>query len=225
MNKKKFFMLLAAVLLGIASAYAQSKWVIRFNDGSEKAFNINDIREMFPRENAPETNPKVRIAIYETVPSYSVRDVMFNSSTTDATSHAILFNDSQTIDFGPLNYTDAEHYERMGTKFLGRTSNKASFAGNAEDNYYTICLSNENEKDFTISVNFTLEATDGSGEIINITDAKAHIPAENTKWKSGYAYTYIFKITDVYSYMLTEGMIVITLDSVIIESTDSSTTR
>jgi len=114
----------------------------------------------------------------------------------------------------------------METEFLGRTLSAASFAGNAEDNYYTVCLPNEeNEADYTLSVNFTLEATDGSGEIINITDAKAQIPAENTKWKSGYAYTYIFKITDVYLYMLTEGMIVITLDSVVIESTDSSTTR
>lgn len=85
-----------------------------------------------------------------------------------------------------------------GTGFLGRTSYTASFAGNAEDNYYTTCLPDVNGTAYTLRADYTLEATDGSGEIINITDASVQIPAELTHWKLGYAYTYIFKICDNY---------------------------
>lgn len=219
--------------IGLHSAYGQSQWVIRFNDGSEKAFNINDIKEMFPREKAPETIPQVRIAIYETVPGYSVRDVMFYDSDAHITPRCILFtytdNGTWNYDFGRLNYTDAEAHEKTGTAFLGRTSATASFAGNAEDNYYIPCFPNEeNEAVFNLRVKYSLEAIDGSGETINIPDATVQIPVEYTQWKRGYTYTYFFKIYDVstsYTAGSIEDIYHIALDSVVIESADGSTTR
>lgn len=66
MNTKKCIMLLAVVLLGSASVFAQSKWVIRFNDDSEKEFDIENIREMFPREGTP-INPTESSKIVFTV--------------------------------------------------------------------------------------------------------------------------------------------------------------
>ena len=47
-NTRKLSMLLAGMLLWNASTFAQSKWVIRFNDDSEKEFDKENIREMFP---------------------------------------------------------------------------------------------------------------------------------------------------------------------------------
>lgn len=67
MNTKNLFMLLAFVLLGSAGVFAQNKWVIRFNDESEKEFDIENIKEMFPREGTP-INPTDSSKIVFSVP-------------------------------------------------------------------------------------------------------------------------------------------------------------
>ena len=48
----------------------------------------------------------------------------------------------------------------------------------------------------TLKIDYTLIATDGSGETITVRGATATIPAENTNWVSNKIYTYIFKISD-----------------------------
>ena len=183
---------------------------------------------------------KVRIAIYETIPGYSVRDVQFYTAaaTADVQDDALLFttkenniythgtytvsyptldapnNDdnnqahitfsgedtghSTTIeDWGGLNYTIAEDAEKTkGAVFLGRSSNTASFAGNAANNYYVYYLPNEEGTNLNLRVNFTLESIDGTGEVINVKGATAQVPSIYAAWKPGFAYTYIFKISD-----------------------------
>ena len=181
---------------------------------------------------------KVRIAIYETVPGYSVKDVQFYSAaaTDDAATTPRIFtttaNDIYTegtytvyfptvddeskadnnqahvkftgtgtqstiVKFDNLNYTIAEDGERStGAVFLGRTAATASFAGNAANNYYTQYLPNETGTNLNLRVNYTLESIDGSGETIVVKGATAQVPSIYTTWKSGFAYTYIFKITD-----------------------------
>lgn len=102
-----------------------------------------------------------------------------------------------TVDLGTMNYTIAEEGEKTAGKvFLGRTSNTASFAGNAANNYYVVYLPNETGANLNLRVDFTLESTDGSGEIIEVKNAKAQIPSTYTQWKPGFAYTYLFKISD-----------------------------
>lgn len=104
---------------------------------------------------------------------------------------------SSIVEFGPLNLTIAEMSEKTtGNKFIGRTSNTASYAGNAEGNYYTAYLPNEAGTNLNLRVNFTLEAIDGGGETIEVKGATAQVPSIYTQWKAGYAYTYIFKISD-----------------------------
>ena len=104
---------------------------------------------------------------------------------------------STVVDFGNLNYTIAEDGEKTpGSVFLGRTSNTASFAGNIEGNYYTLYLPNETGTNLNLRVNYTLESIDGSGEVINVKGATAQVPAIYTTWKPGFAYTYLFKISD-----------------------------
>ena len=78
---------------------------------------------------------------------------------------------------------------------LGRTSNTATYAGVAADNYYTVVIPNETGAVLNLKVNYTLVSLDGSTEEINVTGASAQVPAELASWKSGYAYTYIFKIS------------------------------
>ena len=102
-----------------------------------------------------------------------------------------------TVDLGTMNYTIAEESEKTsGNAFLGRSSSTASFAGKPENNYYVVYLPNETGANLNLRVDFTLESTDGSGEIIEVKNAKAQIPSTYTQWKPGFAYTYLFKISD-----------------------------
>ena len=104
---------------------------------------------------------------------------------------------STLVEFGPLNLTIAEKGERTsGNVFLGRTSNTASYAGRAEGNYYSAYLPNEAGTNLNLRVNFTLEAIDGGADVIEVKGATAQVPSIYTQWKAGYAYTYIFKISD-----------------------------
>jgi hypothetical protein len=78
-----------------------------------------------------------------------------------------------------------------------------------------------------LKVDYTLESTDGSGEEITIHGATALVPAQYTQWKSNYAYTYIFKISDNTNGKtdLTkgpEGLYPITFDAVVIDSEENT---
>ena len=104
---------------------------------------------------------------------------------------------SKIVDFGMLKYTSREDAEKStGNIYLGRTSNTASMAGEAEGNYYTQYLPNESGTNLNLRVNYTLESIDGTGEIIKVKGATAQVPSIYTQWKAGYAYTYLFKISD-----------------------------
>lgn len=146
------------------------------------------------------------------------------------------------VDWGGLNYTIAEKGEKTAGKvFLGRTSNTASFAGNADDNYYVIYLPNETGANLNLRVDFTLEAIDGGGETIEVKNAKAQVPSIYTKWQPGFAYTYLFKISDktngrtgVYDPTKADdatvnsdpaGLYPITFDAVVVNAEDNDKTQ
>lgn len=101
------------------------------------------------------------------------------------------------VNYGELNYTYREGSEKStGAVYLGRASNDATFAGESTNNFYTFYLPNENGTNFNLRVNFTLESIDGTGEEIVVKNASAQIPLIYTQWKPGFAYTYLFKISD-----------------------------
>lgn len=105
--------------------------------------------------------------------------------------------ESKVVDFGQLQYTGKEDAEKStGDVFLGRTSSTATMAGDAGSNYYTQYLPNESGTNLNLRVNYTLESIDGTGEIIKVKGATAQVPSIYTQWKAGYAYTYLFKISD-----------------------------
>ena len=104
---------------------------------------------------------------------------------------------SSVIDFGGLNYTGPEDGEKTpGNVFLGRSSSTASMAGEAEGNYYTQYIPNEFGTNLNLRVDYTLESVDGTGETMMVRGATAQVPSIYTQWKAGYAYTYLFKISD-----------------------------
>lgn len=224
---------------------------------------------------------KVRVAFYETIPGYSIKDVMFYESTnptagknpeTDTHPSATLFATNGFVTkgtlkiyfpkigsgntgnpdynrvhighevgdapghvvrdfkqyFGLLNYTSKERREAEGNFYLGRSSASATFAGNAENDYYVKMIPYESDnKNMELRVDYTLVSTDGSGETIRVYDARAIIPSIYTRWQPGYAYTYIFKISDNQvgwtNPTLTEraGLFPITFDAVSISDDDT----
>lgn len=220
---------------------------------------------------------KVRVALYETIPGYSVKDVKFYSdnrtkceiteetpatlfaSGTTATdnfygsgtatvyfptvgtdnltnsdynkAHVAIAGESPKTfkTFGNLSYTNSED-PRLGTGnyYLATTSSKATYAAGTGKNNYEIALPNEAGTTLTLRVNYTLVANDGSGEKINVYGAKAIIPAIYAQWKSNYAYTYIFKISDKTNGLTglgentPEGLYPITFDAVVADSEEGN---
>lgn len=221
---------------------------------------------------------KIRMAFYETIPGYSVKDVNFyadasttTSSTTPTlyTSSAVLPNGSGTmtisfpttgwankdntdynkahvsfaqesgvngaanVNFEALaNLAAAEKKETAGNVYLGRASNAATYAGGLTGTpqagkYYTI-LPYETGANLTLRIKYTLVSTDGSGETITVDNATAVVPAELAKWNPNYAYTYIFKISDMTngstgvdgSGNVVTGLTPITLNAVVVDTED-----
>lgn len=219
---------------------------------------------------------KVRVALYETIPGYSVKDVMFYSNGTDANDKTIsetsatLFasgatatdnfygsgtatvyfptvgtdnisksdynkahvaikgsDESTSKNFGNLDYTKSDD-SRLGTEkiYLATKSSEATYA--TDNKHYEIALPNEAGTTLTLRVNYTLVANDGSGEKINVYGAKAIIPAIYAQWKSNYAYTYIFKISDKTNGLTglgentPEGLYPITFDAVVADSEEGN---
>lgn len=222
---------------------------------------------------------KVRLALYETVPGYSIKNVVFytdastpatdgkaylytagsnfneegtytvyfptigssNKSNSDYNKAHLAFTaasggTASTKDFGALtgdlatgNFATSEGQEAAisGTDkgYLGRSSATATYAGTYANNYYTVVLPNEDGAVLNLKVNYTLISADGSGEFINVTGATATVPAQYAQWKSGYAYTYIFKISDRTNGYTDPsagpaGLYPITFDAVVTETED-----
>ena len=213
---------------------------------------------------------KARIALYETIPGYSVKDVKFHQSEkttsgqkitpateTNATlytskasaadyfftkgtagiyfptvgssnkgesdynkAHVVFFPESKetTMKFGNVVYDD--------NNVLKTTSKDPSYVGTKDEttpNYYQTVIPNETGTTLTLCVDYTLVADDKSGEEIHVYGAKAIIPAIYAQWKSNFAYTYIFKISDntngwTDTNKTQSGLYPITFDAVVADS-------
>lgn len=118
---------------------------------------------------------------------YNKAHVSFKADGTDGTV--------SKKEFGTVNYKNqAEDQIPEGKKYLSQNAATPSYCGTA--NYYKTVLPAEGESQpVTLRIDYKLTATDGTGEVINVKGATATVPAKYTEWKSGYAYTYIFKIS------------------------------
>ena len=138
---------------------------------------------------------------------------------------------SKGMDFGTLDentYVNKYNAEKEEQVYIGRSSNEATYAGvdtNGEKHYTTV-MPNETGALLNLKVRYTLLSTDGSKETITVDSATAKVPAVYAQWKSGYAYTYLFKISKNSNGWTNPeagpaGLYPITLDAVVVETTDS----
>lgn len=95
--------------------------------------------------------------------------------------------------FGAVNYNNqAEGTIPAGKTYLSQNAADPSSCGAG---YQNVLPSEGAASAITLRIDYKLTSVDGSKETINVKGATATVPAEYTEWKSGYAYTYIFKIS------------------------------
>ena len=120
--------------------------------------------------------------------------------------------------FGAVNYNNqAEGTINAGTTYLSQNAATPSYCGAGYQNV----LSSEGEASaITLRIDYKLTSVDGTNETINVKGATATVPAEYTEWKSGYAYTYIFKIsqnTNGSTGGTSTGLTAISFDAVVVD--------
>ena len=120
--------------------------------------------------------------------------------------------------FGAVNYKNqAEGTIPEGTTYLSQNAAKPSYCGAG---YQNVLTSEGAASAITLRIDYKLTSVDGSNETINVTGATATVPAEYTEWKSGYAYTYIFKIspdTNGSTGGSSTGLTAISFDAVVVD--------
>lgn len=92
--------------------------------------------------------------------------------------------------------------------------------------YTTVYPFEANTNPMLVKVDYTLTAEDGSDETIVVQGANAVVPVEYVKWKSNFAYTYIFKIapnTNGTTDGTLQGLYPITFDAVVVDVADDKT--
>lgn len=119
---------------------------------------------------------------------YNKAHVKFTASTTAGETGVL---DSKG--FGAVNYNNqAEGTINAGSTYLSQNAATPSYCGAG---YQNVLPSEGAASAITLRIDYKLTSVDGSKETINVKGATATVPAEYTEWKSGYAYTYIFKIS------------------------------
>lgn len=178
-------------------------------------------------ETAPSATAATLFAATSTIPDMTKNGTMTitfgsnDAAQTDFNQAKVAWdnvNNVSTIGFDALNMAGKEQEEEDG-QYIGRTVATAS----QPTDYNTVLPAEVGA--LTLKVDYTLVSTDGSGEIIKVKGATAVVPAEFTNWKSNYAYTYIFKISDKTNGMTgtetdPKGLYPITFDAVVTETTE-----
>lgn len=120
--------------------------------------------------------------------------------------------------FGAVDYKNqAEGTIPAGKTYLSQNAADPSYCGAG---YQNVLPSEGAASAITLRIDYKLTSVDGSKETINVKGATATVPAEYTEWKSGYAYTYIFKIspdTNGSTGGTTPGLTAISFDAVVVD--------
>lgn len=120
--------------------------------------------------------------------------------------------------FGAVNYNNqAEGAISAGSTYLSQNAADPSYCGAG---YQNVLPSEGKPSAITLRIDYKLTSVDGTNETINVKGATATVPAEYTEWKSGYAYTYIFKIsqnTNGSTGGTSTGLTAISFDAVVVD--------
>lgn len=82
-------------------------------------------------------------------------------------------------------------------KILGTSSASPLWTDGATGAYTPVFPYEGNTNPLLLKLDFTLTADDGSNDVIHVRGARAIVPAKYVQWKSNFAYTYLFKISDM----------------------------
>ena len=144
---------------------------------------------------------------------YNKAHVKFTASTT-AGETGVLNHKG----FGAVNYNNQDEGTiSAGTTYLSQNAATPSYCGTG---YQNVLPSEGAASAITLRIDYKLTSTDGTNETINVKGATATVPAEYTEWKSGYAYTYIFKIsqdTNGSTGGTSTGLTAISFDAVVVD--------
>ncbi len=126
-----------------------------------------------------------------------------NVSMAETNTFAVTYNDATLAAIENRAKVTPTSINSQYTLTLGKNINTVSAIGtssasptwdNADGSYNTI-FPFANSNAMLIRVNYTLKSTDGK-DIIRVKNARVTIPKEFVTWKSNYAYTYLFKISN-----------------------------
>ena len=144
---------------------------------------------------------------------YNKAHVKFTASTT-AGETGVLNHKG----FGAVKYNNQNEGTILaGSTYLSQNAADPSYCGAG---YQNVLPSEGKASAITLRIDYKLTSVDGSKETINVTGATATVPAEYTEWKSGYAYTYIFKIsqdTNGSTGGTSTGLTAISFDAVVVD--------
>ena len=144
---------------------------------------------------------------------YNKAHVRFTKSTTEGETAVLNFKK-----FGAVNYNNqTEGTILAGNTYLSQNAATPSYCGAG---YQNVLPSEGAASAITLRIDYKLTSVDGSNETINVKGATATVPAEYTEWKSGYAYTYIFKIsqdTNGSTGGSSTGLTAISFDAVVVD--------
>ena len=150
---------------------------------------------------------------HATEKDYNKAHVRFTKSTTAGEDGVLNFKK-----FGAVNYNNqAEGTISAGTTYLSQNAATPSYCGAG---YQNVLPSEGAASAITLRIDYKLTSVDGSNETINVKGATATVPAQYTEWKSGYAYTYIFKIsqdTNGSTGGTSTGLTAISFDAVVVD--------
>lgn len=125
----------------------------------------------------------------KTNPDYNKAHVNFTADQVDGTVNL--------QKFGKVNYgNQVEDAIAEGNTYLSQSAAKPSYCGTGTSYYQSVLPAENASQPANLRIDYKLTATDGSGEEINVKNATVTVPAKYTAWKHGYAYTYIFKISE-----------------------------
>lgn len=150
---------------------------------------------------------------HATEKDYNKAHVKFTASTTAGETGVLNFKK-----FGAVNYNNqVEGTIPAGKTYLSQNAAEPSYCGAG---YQNVLPSEGKPSAITLRIDYKLTSVDGSNETINVKGATATVPAQYTEWKSGYAYTYIFKIsqdTNGSTGGTSTGLTAISFDAVVVD--------
>lgn len=150
---------------------------------------------------------------HATEKDYNKAHVRFTASTAPGEDGVLT-----SKNFGAVDYNNqAEGTISAGTTYLSQNAATPSYCGAG---YQNVLPSEGAASAITLRIDYKLTSVDGSNETINVKGATATVPAKYTEWKSGYAYTYIFKIspdTNGSTGGTSTGLTAISFDAVVVD--------